>query len=425
MVFAVGGIDLSKKYLKDVMVLAWKGKWIITIITAISLVLGLGYCLFIMEDVYEAQSVLSISPVQNTDNVKNVNSVPEILAYLSLSPSISVVSYLEQITMEPVLGAVIEELNLSGYSVGDLKSKISLESPNNTNLIYLKVNDSDGETAVSIANAVADEFIEYISDVFQTQAGSVIEFLSVQYNAAVKEVEKNANEFAVFLELPRGADELRGELNAILNLIKQYKIDLVKLSVNIDYYAEGLQAGEDRLLEISKTFILIKAVGDDTVLIAALSEDTGVDYSDIAEITMVEQVLNESYISLLEVINNYNLRIRMDEEKVNILNKQLIVLQNKIEIIQPELTVKQTEYNVLQKKVSTAEATRDLYLDELEKVKTRLAADIGRKSVEKIAGAANYNDVGQSKTVVMLIMLVVGVMTGAFVLLLKRGWKAE
>ncbi len=412
----------------DIVAIIWAKKWVIAIVTGICIILGLVYVLFIMGDSYESEAVLMVSPLQDSNKVENIDSISGIVEYLSENPTNSIESYIEQIKLAPVLDVVADKLGIdktSEFYLESLRKRVDVSSSTDSNLVYIRFKDEYGSNAIRGANLIADTFISFVSDNLKAQANLAIDFIEEQYELENSNVEKSLNELAEFLAQSRGVDELQGELSNNVNKINKYKDESRDIEISIAYNKAGLAAVKDRL-EATPIFITtVKVVGNEEMLSAVLMDEPGTNFSDIADLSMVEQIPNESYILLIDKLNEFEILIRMDEEKLKGYESSLVVMQSEIEVIQAELALKQTESEVLNENVSIAKASRDLYQDELKTVETKLVADIGKKSVVKIADAIDYKVVGTSKANIMIIVAIFGIVIGVFAVFILNSLKSD
>lgn len=101
-------------------------------------------------DIYRAETTLLVNQTQTPGTLQ----LNDILASERLTNT-----YAELVEQRPILSGVIDELDLP-LSENELKSKIDVDPVTDTQLLRVKVKDPDPALATSIANALAQEFIE-------------------------------------------------------------------------------------------------------------------------------------------------------------------------------------------------------------------------------------------------------------------------
>ncbi|HOM03055.1 MAG TPA: Wzz/FepE/Etk N-terminal domain-containing protein [Acetivibrio sp.] len=211
--------ELSLKELIEIVI---KGKFVIAAVTAICILGSVVMNLFIIQPVYEAQTMLMISPTKSeiqaltqahdadANNFKPL--VDAIYQYLETS----VDSYKEQVKATEILEYVRNEMNLKDIPLNKIASKITVDEIKNTNLITIKVADENPETAAKIANLVSDRFAKFVSESNQKQAENSVEFIESQMQKERENMENLLEEYKNFLSQSRSPEEVKMELDSKL-----------------------------------------------------------------------------------------------------------------------------------------------------------------------------------------------------------------
>lgn len=143
-----------------------KAKMIIAVTLAVMLAVMLAagiYVSFLVTPMYEATAQVYV--LSSRDSAVNLSDL-QIGSYLTAD-----YQYVFQ-TWE-VNQQVIENLNLP-YSVKQLKSRLTVENPSNTRLLFVTVASEDPQEAALIANEYADVASNYISEMMLTDEPSVL-----------------------------------------------------------------------------------------------------------------------------------------------------------------------------------------------------------------------------------------------------------
>ena len=143
-------------------VLLEKVKFIIAA-ALLGLVIMAVYSFFIAGPTYEATSKLYI--LAAGDSAINLSDL-QIGAYLTSD-------YKEVFDTWEVQEKVLQRLNLD-YSYKQLMSKIRLENPANTRMLYITASSSDPQEAADLANTFADVTREYISEMMSTEKPNLL-----------------------------------------------------------------------------------------------------------------------------------------------------------------------------------------------------------------------------------------------------------
>lgn len=139
-----------------------KAKMIIAITLAVMLGTGI-YLSFFVTPMYEATAQVYV--LSSRDSAVNLSDL-QIGAYLTED-------YQYVFRTWEVNQQVIENLQLP-YTVNQLKSRLQVENPANTRLLFITVSSEDAAEAALIANEYADVASNYISEMMLTDEPSVI-----------------------------------------------------------------------------------------------------------------------------------------------------------------------------------------------------------------------------------------------------------
>ncbi|CAN5595803.1 hypothetical protein BH09CHL1_BH09CHL1_11340 [soil metagenome] len=125
---------------------------------------------------YSASVTIRVSPpqTQNSVDLSALNGAQRLAE-----------TYRQLIRTREMLSPLLDQLGLP-YSVGQLQSKVSTSSIANTQLIRISVSDPSPEQAASLANAIAERFLQYNTEINNEQIGPYID----QINATLSDTEK-------------------------------------------------------------------------------------------------------------------------------------------------------------------------------------------------------------------------------------------
>lgn len=402
-----------------------RGKWIIAIITAVCVLLSAVYAQFIMQPTYEARTSLMVSPFEAKVD-EDDNQFSQLVDSLSQYPQMTLDTYKEQIKAPEVLNEVIKDLKLDekyDMTRSDLSNMVTMDSPKNTNLIYVKVTHSDPELAAQIANVLSQKFVDFFSEKLQEQTGKTAEFIEKQLQAEKQNVEKATNQLKEFLERPRGVDELKQELTSKLVQLTEFKTQLAQVKMDSEIAGAALAKARQELAKTPKTLETQTSVGNDALLSQVIVQKTGKPITDVAGIQMTQEQINPAYTSLLQNISNYEIELSKHTTKLNSLKREIAQRQKEIEQLQAELAEKQNEFEILQHEVELAKQTRDAYQQKLKEANIKQSAEIGRSSIIVVSEALPPIHPTSSKVLVVAIAGVLGVMMSVFVVFFMEYWK--
>lgn len=168
--------------LRETIEIILKRLWIIVAITLATTILGLIISVFFIDDVYSSSTTLIVRE-------KRKNGEDYQLSDLNLARNL-VDTYSVIIKSNRVLEKVLDEVG-SDSSVSSLRSKISVQSEGNTEIIRITVEDLGPETARDIANSIARVFKDEIVQLLEMDNVQVIDEARASYTPVRPKVGMN------------------------------------------------------------------------------------------------------------------------------------------------------------------------------------------------------------------------------------------
>ena len=152
--------------LKELLALFGKKKWIILLIVLIITAIGLVYSFYFIEPKYESSTTLILGRINaSSENGDVLNDGEEITqSEISINSNL-VATYSELIKSKTLIQKVIDNLGLD-LSEQAVRNSITVSRISETELIEIKVRNSDMNLASEIANEIAVVFSEKIEEIY-------------------------------------------------------------------------------------------------------------------------------------------------------------------------------------------------------------------------------------------------------------------
>ena len=152
--------------LKEYMSIIWNKKWLILGVTLLAIIISAIISFFVLEPTYETSTKILVGRSNVSQNAINYEDI-------MLSQSL-VNTYGEIIKSETVLNEVIANLKLN-ISTGALKKRIKVNPVAETEIIEIKVNDTDPNLATNIANELAKVSMKNVKEIMKIDNVQVID----------------------------------------------------------------------------------------------------------------------------------------------------------------------------------------------------------------------------------------------------------
>lgn len=150
--------------LKEIFNLFWNKKLRIAIIVAIFMVIGAIYTIGFVKPVYTSNTTLVLAKMDDKTG-NNLNGEAGVTTNDVTLNSKLVSTYSELVKSKKVLRAVISNLSIR-LDEDVLRRNVSVSSVKDTELIEIKVTNSDPAVAAKVANEIAKVFIENVKEIY-------------------------------------------------------------------------------------------------------------------------------------------------------------------------------------------------------------------------------------------------------------------
>lgn len=383
--------EISLRELIEILI---KRKRMIAIITVVAVLVATIFSFVILKPTYEASMILIASnATENIQNNGNISDVEDMLNTMSKYPTMNMETYRQQITTPEVMDKTIKDLGLEEeYSISSLSNDITLETIKDTQLIKIKMVDTDPEKAALIVNKLGKNFIDFVSENVKARSTTTSAHLSAQMEIEKQYYDEALLEQKEVLSQPRGASEVGLELNAKLDQITRYKTQINDLAIRKDGLISAIATAEKEPKKGSG-IIINRSLGDNIVI-------------DDSEKTLK--------IELADV----NGSIDSTTEKI-------AELQNNIEKLQIEFQEKIHKESIMNQKVNLAQKTYEAFVKKYEELRVKESSKIGEASITVISKAyPSTTPVGPRKALNLAISLVLGLMIGVFAAFFTEYWQS-
>lgn len=155
--------------LRELFFIVWKKKWLIVLITLVSIIASAVISFFVLPSEYETYTTLMVG------KSKEYSGMNQSIEYNDVLLNQKLVSTYGEIAKSRAVGLkVIEDLDLD-MSYGSFIEKLSVSLVNETEIIKISVTHDDPKEAAVIANKTAEVFMSQVKEIMNIDNVQVID----------------------------------------------------------------------------------------------------------------------------------------------------------------------------------------------------------------------------------------------------------
>jgi len=301
----------------------------------------------------------------------------------------------------------------------DLSAKLSLEEEKGkekeTNIIKLQVIDSNPEIAKDLANAWAQVYVEYNTELILGEVKGTGEFVTDQFAIAKENLisaEGKVKDFNGKYVL----DVMQSELSIKKSKLVEYEKEVIDSDIRLKTKKDTLEQLKKQLEGQEKFTVTSKAITDDALW--QLTSD-GKNAGGLDKKILKSETPNPIYQDLEKRIVNTNLEIDTLVPRIVYLNESVSLIKQEINILQGVILQANYELTQLNRQVSTYKKTYDILSDKMEEARLIKAAQLGEVKIVSPA-VENKNPISSKRFVVFI-----GFITGLALVVLCTIFIAE
>lgn len=406
-----------------------KQKRLIIGVTTLCVLAAVIVSFFVMEPVYEAKAVLMASNITDKFKAKEKGEgIEGILDAVADTPDLTIETYKEQIKNPIILEEIVKELELDKKEMTrlNLAAMVELETIKNTNLIYVKVKNTDKALATKIANTLSTKFINLISEKSKEQASKSSNSIEEQLNVQKEKLNQALLEYKNFLAQPQGVNELNGEINSKLNIITSYKTKLTEETVNEQRLRAKISQAEEELKDTPEKIELNKSLSDEPYMSQVVNENSGQSSNDLFDVSIQVEEKNDNYYVLKSTSSNLKISLAESISKQQNLKKEIAKAQKELEKLQVAFAEKQHDERIITNKVQLTQSTYDAFNKKLEEISIARSSILENANIIVETPALEpIKPVAPNKILNVAIAGVLGIMIGVFLGFFREYWKSS
>lgn len=411
--------------LREMIEVLLRGKVTIAVITGVAVLVAGVLSFFVLPPTYEATATVMVN--QAPQQPAQEQGTPEFLATLTRLPQMTIATYAAQVKNPVILRKVLEDLKLSEqYTIAQFAAKINVSTPKDTNLMEIKVEDKDPKLAADIANAVATELVNFVSNMNQQRVNLSARMLKNQIAAEDQTIAQGAEELKNFLKEPDSVTELQADLDAKLKLLTDLKAQTASARIELASAEAGLREAEKSLAQTPPVIKTTKTLADDAYLSQVAAEKSGKSPAALGGLKMESEEPNQAYMALQQDVAARRARVAELRNQIASAEASISSLEKDVRDIQVKLVDKQLKYEQLQQKVDTARQNYKLYNSKYAEALSASSLAAGEANLMLLSQAyIPRRPVAPRKALNMAVAGVLGLMVSVFWVFFQEYWRTS
>lgn len=343
-------MDTAEIDLRRYIEVIWKWRLVIVLLTGAAVAASAVFSFFVLSPVYETRVTLLVANATQTQQSTSQAS-SSVADTVSRIPTMTLNTYMSQITSPYFLSRVVSKLGTPGLSADSLNGMVSAQVLKDTNLVEVRVQNTDKAAAAKIANTMASEFVQFVSDQNQERMSKSLAFLAEQETAVKQDLADAYKTLNAVQTKPDSAAALSRQLASVNDVIVRLKQELAQQQITIDILRTELRQIDG---EIARTPETIPGPGGtanvpnpahESLDVARASKDREISDTNAQIIAMSSQIADL-------------------ERQAGALDAKYAAAQNEETVAQANVTRLESTLNLLSSKIVEAQMAHSVNLGE-------------------------------------------------------------
>lgn len=398
------------------------GKWVIIVTTVVAILFSGVVTFYLIEPTYEAKTMLAVNQTKYKENPGE--GLESLVDSLSGFPQVSVQTYISQAKSAAVLDQVMKNVGAEGsISINSFANKISISNIKDTDLLEIAVKDKSPEKAAEIADVLAQELVEFVTESNKLRTQKSLVFLEKQVEEEQTRLETRVAAMKEFLKEPDSVTELDTKLQTNLTLLAEFQAREGDLDVEIKKISATVVSLENQLQEIAEKVELKKNLFADPALYQIYTEMQGADKNSESSLELWSEEINPVYMEIKNTLElNKALLAELTAEN-SAIKEGMLRIRDDINELQVLLADKRTQLDQLQREIDMVKQNYTMFNNKYTEAQITETMKIGEAALTVVSPAYRPTvPIAPRKALNLAVAACLGLMLGVFVALFKGYW---
>ena len=336
-------MDTAEIDLRRYIEIVWKWRLVIVLLTVSAVVASGVFSFFVLSPVYETKVTLFVTDAAQSQQSIRPSGDTSVAESVSRIPAMTLNTYMSQITSPYLLDRVVGVIGLPDLGASSIGSMISAQVLKDTSLIEVRVQNTDRALAVTIANTIASEFVQFVSEMNQERMAKSLTFLTEQEAMLKKDLAAAYEELGVIQSRPDNAASIARDISTKSQVVVRLGEDLARLQTDITLVNASLR-------QIGQEIAAMPATETPTPAFQALVAAQSEKVTQLADSSARASAIAQEVSSL--------------ERSLTTLEGKLVVAQNQEAVVKANASRLESTLNLLSSKMVEAQMAHSLNLGE-------------------------------------------------------------
>lgn len=236
-------MDTAEIDLRRYIEVIWKWRLVIVLLTGAAVAASAVFSFFVLSPVYETRVTLLVANATQNQQSSGAGNA-SVADTVSRIPTMTLNTYMSQITSPYFLSRVVSKLGLPGFAPDSLGSMVSAQVLKDTNLVEVRVQNTDRVAAAKIANTIASESVLFVSEQNQERMSKSLAFLAEQETILKKDLVNAYASLSAIQTKPDSASSRSRELSSVNQVIVRLREELARLEMNVELLKSDIRQVE-------------------------------------------------------------------------------------------------------------------------------------------------------------------------------------
>lgn len=239
-------MDTAEIDLRRYIEIMWKWRLVIALLTIASVGVSAVLSFFVLSPVFETRVTLFVSDAAQSQQSTRPSTDSSVVDTVSRIPAMTLNTYMNQVTSPYLMNRVVSVIG-NGLDASMLSEMVSAQVLKDTSLIEVRVQNTDKALAVRIANTVASEFVQFVSEMNQERMAKSLQFLAEQEMVLKQDLQAAYDRLKQIQARPENASAIAREIATKNQVIINLRQDLARAQAEVTLLSSELRQLEQQI----------------------------------------------------------------------------------------------------------------------------------------------------------------------------------